>query len=54
MKLSDDSELILHVTGFDEISGARKTFVSKPYKINDIKNGPFDNHGLNVIDPIPK
>jgi len=54
MNLGTDSELILYVTGFDEISGARKTFVSKPYKINDIKNGLFDNHGLNVIYHLPK
>jgi hypothetical protein len=48
MKLGNDSELILYVTGFDEISGARKTFESKAYKISDIKEGKFNNYGLNV------
>lgn len=48
MNLGIDSELILYITGFDEISGARKTFESKPYKVSDIKKGPFDNYGLSV------
>jgi hypothetical protein len=48
MNLGNDSELVLLVTGYDEISGARKTFESKPYKVEDIKKGKFDNFGLNV------
>ena len=48
MTLGIESELILYVTGFDEISGAKKTFESKPYKITDIKKGKFNSSGLNV------
>jgi hypothetical protein len=48
MGLGAKSELILYVTGFDEISGARKTFESKAYKLSDIKEGKFNNYGLNV------
>jgi len=48
MKLGSESELILYVTGYDEISGAKKTFESKPYKVKDIKNGLFIKNGLNV------
>ena len=48
MNLGSESQLILFVTGFDEISGARKTFESKPYKVGDIKKGKFNNFELNV------
>lgn len=48
MNLGSESELILYVTGYDEISGAKKTFESKPYKVGDIKNGLFNKKGLNV------
>ena len=48
MNLVSKTELILIVSGYDEISGAKKTFESKPYKIDDIKKGKFDNYGLNV------
>ena len=48
MNLRNKTELILIVSGYDEISGAKKTFESKPYQIHDIKNGKFDNFGLGV------
>ena len=50
MKLGHDAELVLFVTGYDEISGARKTFESIPYKIRNVKSGRFDNLGLSVKD----
>ena len=50
MKLGKTSELILIVTGFDEISGAKKTFESKPYHLTDIKKGKFQNSGLKIIE----
>lgn len=49
MNLGNKSDLVLFVSGYDEISGALKTFESKPYKVEDIKKGKFDNFGLNVI-----
>ena len=48
MNLGSESELILYVTGYDGISGAKKTFESKPYKISNIKNGIFSKTGLNI------
>jgi hypothetical protein len=49
MNLGNKSDLVLFVSGYDEISGALKTFESKPYKVEDIKKGKFNNFGLNVI-----
>ena len=49
LRLGTEAELRLIVSGYDGISGAKKTYESKPYKISDIKKGKFDNHGLNVI-----
>ncbi|MDB5226899.1 MAG: hypothetical protein JWN78_1092 [Bacteroidota bacterium] len=46
--LGTHAELILIISGFDEISGARKTFCSEPYTLNRIKEGIFENNGLEI------
>jgi len=42
------SELQLIVSGYDAISGAKKVFISKAYTIGDIRNGYFNNNGLEI------
>lgn len=50
MALGADATLQIFVFGYDEFSGARRVFESKLYKLNDIKFGPFDKKGLEVIE----
>ena len=39
--LGTDAFLHLYVTGYDEFSGARKIYRSKPYRLADIRKGKF-------------
>ncbi len=48
MTLGADGTLQIIAFGYDGFSGARKVFESKPYNIDDIKLGPFDEKGLRV------
>jgi len=48
MNLGTEAELILIISGYDEISGAKKTFEYK-YQESDIKDGIFNRTGLNVV-----
>lgn len=43
------SELVLHISAYDEVSGSRKFFRSKPYTESDFLWGYFDQSG---VDPI--
>ena len=55
-KIRNDVKLVIEVFGYDEFSGARKLFSSKPYTIKDIQYGTFDHTfsidktGLKVIE----
>lgn len=40
--LGDDAEITVHVFGYDKLSGTRKHFASKPYRLIDVKKGTFD------------
>ncbi|MGD9994032.1 MAG: hypothetical protein AB7S69_12085 [Salinivirgaceae bacterium] len=48
LKLALDSEIILIVSGYDEKSGAKKVFESKPYKIEDVVTGLFKKDSLEI------
>lgn len=48
LTLGNAANLQVLAFAYDEFSGARKLFVSKPYTCNDIKEGPFTTKGLEV------
>lgn len=48
LSLGSQATLQIHAFGYDEFSGARKLFISKFYTIHDIKEGPFEEKGLDV------
>jgi len=50
MALGSESKLEICVFCYDELSGSRKLFTSKPYTIDSIKNGPFDPYGMDVLE----
>jgi len=48
LNLGSEAFLEVQAFGYDEFSGARKLFISKPYTARDIREGPFEKHGLNI------
>jgi hypothetical protein len=63
MSLNNDVKLVVLIYGYDEFSGARRLFESRPYYRKDIKYGTFDHKhkidktGLQIIEieqPIQK
>jgi len=50
LSLGTEAELVVWVLAFDEFSGARKAFISKHYRLNDICEGKFGGQdGLEVV-----
>lgn len=56
MTLDYEVKLVVQIFGFDEFSGVRKLFESKPYTAKDIKYGTFDHKftidrtGLQIVE----
>lgn len=56
LSLDNNVKLVVQLFGYDEFSGARKMFISKPYTLKDIKHGTFDHKftidqtGLQVVE----
>ncbi len=48
LSLGPDASLQVTAFGYDEFSGARKLFVSKHYTAADIKDGTFEQQGLEI------
>jgi hypothetical protein len=47
--LGSDAFLEINLFGYDEFSGSRKLFVSKRYRLQDIKLGKFRCSGMDVV-----
>jgi len=50
LSLGERATIRYRVFCYDEFSGARRVFFSKPYTIHDIKEGRFKANGLDVIE----
>ena len=50
MRLGSSCTLQIIAFGYDVFSGARKMFESKRYSLADIKEGYFDDKGLDVVE----
>jgi hypothetical protein len=48
LTLGPNPSLQITAFGYDEFSGARKLFLSKEYTIDDIKEGLFEQNGLEI------
>ncbi|PIP37990.1 MAG: hypothetical protein COX19_15090 [Desulfobacterales bacterium CG23_combo_of_CG06-09_8_20_14_all_51_8] len=58
LSLDNKVKLVVQLFGYDEFSGARKMFISKPYTLKDIKPGTFDHKftidktGLQIVERV--
>ncbi len=48
-----EAELRVVVSGFDELTGARKV-VARTYRVEDIREGEFEYRGLSIREGAPK
>ena len=46
--MGSEADLTIEAFGYDEFSGARKLFLSKPYTIHDIREGGLVKGGLGI------
>ncbi|MCS6883616.1 MAG: hypothetical protein NZU74_19995 [Chloroflexaceae bacterium] len=54
MRSGKTAKLEIQAYCYDSFSGSRTLFVSKPYSVSDIVEGPFDRKGLDVLPHQPK
>lgn len=50
LRLGEEATIRYRAFCYDEFSGARKVFFSKPYTFHDIKEGLFEEGGLDIVD----